>query len=128
MGLGLQARPLSPGHAGLAAPPYPRLRAVRGGVGRLWSPRPFALRFAVDPRISSASFPSVMGMLHALLRRTGRWRRSPANPCSAPHGPRLTVVEACRTVLVRRLELGLRQPHTSRGCHAVPALRDRLRS
>jgi hypothetical protein len=45
-------------------------------LGRRLFPRPFGFREAVDPRISSASYPSTMGMLHALLRRTGRWRQS----------------------------------------------------
>ena len=44
-------------------------------------PRPFELRCAADPRMASASFPSVMGMLHDLLRRTGRWRQSAAGGC-----------------------------------------------
>ena len=78
LGLELQAMPRAPGHAGLAAPQLQRLRSVLGFVGRLLSPRPFGFRSAVDPRLSSASFPSAMGLLHALLRRTGRWRQSEA--------------------------------------------------
>ena len=50
--------------------------AVPGFVGRLLFPCPFGFREAADPRISSESFPSAMGMLHKLLRRTGRWRQS----------------------------------------------------
>src|SRR6266851_8954167 len=84
--MGRQALQLSPWHAGLAAPRFQRLLSVLGFVGRLLSPRPFGFREAADPRISSASFPSAMGMLHKLLRRTGRWRQSAAVLCSAPVG------------------------------------------
>src|SRR5437867_657176 len=80
MGSGLQAMQLSPCHAGLAEPRLQRLISALGCVGRRLSPCPFGLREAADPRISSASFPSTMGMLHKLLRRTGRWRPSPARP------------------------------------------------
>ena len=54
---------------------------VLGFVGRLLFPRPFEFRLAADPRMSSESFPSAMGMLHELLRRTGRWRQSGAVLC-----------------------------------------------
>jgi hypothetical protein len=75
MGIGLQAMQLSPCHAGLAEQQFQRLLSVLGFVGRLLFPRPFEFRLAADPRMSSESFPSAMGMLHELLRRTGRWRR-----------------------------------------------------
>src|SRR5919204_4174453 len=78
MGIGLEAIQLSPCHAGLAEQRFQRLLSVLGFVGRLLSPRPFAFRLAADPKMSSESFPSVMGMLHELLRRTGRWRQSGA--------------------------------------------------
>ena len=64
---------LSPCHAGLAEQQFQRLLSVLGFVGRLLFPRPFEFRLAADPRMSSESFPSAMGMLHELLRRTGRW-------------------------------------------------------
>src|SRR5262250_2805800 len=83
MGIRLQAMQLSPYHAGLAEPQFWRLLSVLGFVGRLLSPHPFEFRLAADPRISSESFPSVMGMLHELLRRTGRWRPSGAARGSA---------------------------------------------
>src|SRR5215475_10128482 len=83
MGIGLQAIPLSPCHAGLAEQQFQRLLSVLGFIGRLLSPRPFGFRLAVDPRISSESCPSAMGMLHVLLRRTGRWRQSARCPCWA---------------------------------------------
>ena len=76
MGIGLQAVELSPCHAGRAEPQLQRLLSVLGFVGMLLFPRPCGSREAADPRISSASYPSAMGMLHALLRRTGRWRQS----------------------------------------------------
>src|SRR5207249_10023448 len=60
--------------------------SVLGFIGRLLFPRPFGVREAVDPRISSESYPSAMGMLHALLRRTGRWRQSAPGRCSASLG------------------------------------------
>jgi hypothetical protein len=62
--------------------------AVLGVLGLLWFPRPVGSREAVAPRISSASYPSTMGMLQALLRRTGRWRQSAPGPCSARAWPR----------------------------------------
>src|SRR5207245_5202476 len=83
MGIGLQAVELAPCHAGLAGQRFQRLLSVLSFVGRLLSPRPFALRLAADPRMSSASLPSAMGMLHELLRRTGRWRQSAARLGSA---------------------------------------------
>src|SRR6266581_1128809 len=83
MGIGLQAVELSPCHAGLAGQRFQRLLSVLSFVGRLLSPRPFEFRLAADPRMSSESLPSAMGMLHELLRRTGRWRQSAAGGCSA---------------------------------------------
>ena len=80
MGIGLQAMQLSPCHAGLAEQQFQRLLSVLGFVGRLLFPRPFEFRLAADPRMSSESFPSAMGMLHELLRRTGRWRASGSMP------------------------------------------------
>jgi hypothetical protein len=76
MGIGLQAIQLSPYHAGLAEQRFQRLLSVLSFVGRLLSPRPFGVRLAADPRMSSESFPSAMGMLHELLRRTGGFRTS----------------------------------------------------
>jgi|RhiMetdeSRZDD1v2_1073273.scaffolds.fasta_scaffold151469_3 hypothetical protein len=70
MGIGLQAVELSPCHAGLAEPRFPRLLAVPGFVGMRLFPGPFWVREVADPRISSASFPSAMEMGHKLLRRT----------------------------------------------------------
>src|SRR5881398_1079971 len=80
MGIGLQAVELAPCHAGLTGQRLSRLLSVPGLSGRRVSPCPFGCREAADPRISSASFPSTMGMLHELLRRTGRWRQSAAVP------------------------------------------------
>jgi hypothetical protein len=47
---------------------------VPGWLSLLGSPRPCGGRSAVAPGSSYASYPSAMGMWHALLRRTGRWR------------------------------------------------------
>ena len=47
---------------------------------------PLALSGSGEPLTqgySSESFPSAMGMLHELLRRTGGWRQSAARLCSA---------------------------------------------
>src|SRR2546426_2675280 len=74
--MGLHAVELAPCHAGLTEPRFPRLRSALGWSGRRVSPYPFGRREALDPRISSASCPSAMGMRHALLRRTRSWRRS----------------------------------------------------
>src|SRR5262249_31773413 len=83
MSLALQPVELRPSHAGFPEPRCQRLLSVLGFVGRRVSPRPFGFREAVDPRLSSASYPSAMGMVHALLRRTGRWRQSAARCCSS---------------------------------------------
>src|SRR5262249_1668516 len=79
----LQAVELSPCHARLAEQWFQRRLSTLGFIGRLLSPRPFEFRLAADSRISSESFPSAMGILHELLRRTGRWRQLALGSCSA---------------------------------------------
>src|SRR5215471_9510097 len=91
---------LSPCHAGLAEPQFQRLLSVLGFVGRLLSPRSFEFRLAADPRISSESYPSMMGMLHELLRRTGRWRQSAAGGCSAKPPRHVSLLPVCPACLL----------------------------